>query len=192
MDPLVAQIVTAFLPNAGVHVEKLDKATDDYRNAKLIEARFTHGVQALRTVVPSERIQALGAYAWEVFHHRHVVLALGPPVASLTFAAMGRPDALQGILLAPHAWIAMTQEDPMMQLGAIVMCSSQAIDFYNSRILSDGREIVTARAISYETEYLRALGPALKPNEYQAQAMAKYPTFDPSLDYERKPVVPPN
>lgn len=185
---LVAQIVAAFLPGQAVHVEALSHEDEMYRRAKLAEAKFTGGVAFLRSF-PNDLLQGLGVAIWDVFQHRHVVMAMGPPVPTLSFAAFGRPEAPQALVLAPHDWAEQVEADPVMQLGAIVLVGSQAVDFYNGRLQTEGGEGLRRRARSYEAEYLKAVSPSVL-NDYQKGILADFPEgFDPSLAYERKPVV---
>ena len=190
---LLAQIVGAFQPDKGTHIEKLDKADPTYRQARTIEAAFTGGVEVLRSAFPNERIRALGSVIWDIFHHRYVSMALGPAVPTLSIGIFGRPDALQALVFAPHNWAEMTAKNPLMELGAIVLVGSQAVDFYNGRVLTDGSGVMMHRARSYEAEYIRSLGSAVKLTDYQQELLREFPHgFDTRLDYKRKPVAPMN
>lgn len=186
---LIAQVIASFQPGAGQRIEKLDKEAEAYRKAKEVETLFTEGVEVLRALFPNERVRGLAQAIWDVFHHRRVVLAMGPEVPTLTFAAFGSAKGLQGIAFAPHNWAEIVREDPLMQLGAVVMVGSQAVDFYNGRLLTDSRATFGQRAMAYEAEYLRTL--ALDaPNPYQKKVLTEHPTWDPAFEYDRKPVEP--
>lgn len=189
---LLAQVAAAFQPENAVDLRKLSTEDESFLPMKRIEALFTGGVDLLRKLVPNPRIQALGSDIWQVFEHRHVVLAVGPPVPSLSFAVLAKAGVIQALLLAPDEWDKRAVADPIMQLGAIVMTGSQAVDFYNGRFLVEGRDVIVRRSLSYEAEYLLSFGP-IELNDYQKKVLQDFPAgFDPSLDYVRKPILPKN
>lgn len=189
---LMAQIVLAFQPDAGVRIENLNPDEELAQRGRAIEGIFTAGVHLLKTAVPNARIQSLGGAIWDVFHHRHVVVAMGPPVPSLSFVAMGPRDRLQALVLTPHDWGTTAPADPVTQLGAIVLVGSQAVDFYNGRFQSEGPQLVTRRSRAYEAEFLRGFEATIPMNDYQQKVLQEHHFFDPALDYPRKAVEPKN
>ena len=79
-----------------------------------------------------------------------------------------------------------------MQLGSAVFVNSQVRDYWNSLVFD--REKIMARAKAHEAEYLRlvrnqskAFGGDWKPNEYQGEVLAEYPSFPPELEYDSLP-----
>ena len=82
----------------------------------------------------------------------------------------------QGLVLIPKDWPAMTQNDPFMQLGAILFVGAQVVDFYNDRLIGD--KTAPGRWQAYEAELLRTLKqtlPRWTPNEYQQKILQRYP-----------------
>lgn len=188
----IAEFLNAIKPENGVFLDQLDPTSNEYLRGKSAESSFTIGVNFLRRF-PDDRVRKLGATLWDVCHHKHVAMGMGPKVRSLTFAAFGTRENLQGVILVPENWADMIMGDSLMQLGAIVMVGSQAVDFYNGKVLSEGAGPIERRAKSNEAHFLRKIiGPFLKANDYQKRLMEEYPTFDPALDYEFKAVEPAN
>jgi len=160
------------------------------KKAKTAESLFTGSVLALKSV-DNSAINSLMSYVWDVFHHRHVLMAMGPDIPSLSFALTGKKGGgFQALMLAPRNWDEMFQSDPRMQLGAVIANGSQAADYYNGLIDGPGgMRDAQKRANSYEAEYLLMLGDHPL-NEYQKSILALYPKgWDPILGYVRKPIV---
>ena len=188
---LVAQVLTAFFPESGQKIEQLDPKTEQYQRAKKVETAFTAGVAFLRAEAVSEQIRSMAADVWDICHHRHVVLALGPAVKTFSFAAFKRGGSIQALLLPPLNWVEMIEADPVLQLGAIVMAGSQAVDFYNRRFETD-LENVQKRARAFEAELLLAFRETAL-NDYQKGILKEYPFgMDPGLLYPRRKVVGPS
>lgn len=189
------QVYAAFVMSSKSNIETLDKDSDLYQKAKLFETLFTDMVYLLKTKHPNERIRSLGEAIWDVFHHGHVRMVLGPKVKSLSFAAVGRQgsggnlNVVDALVFAPHHWMEMIQENLTMQVGAVIMVGSQAVDFYNGKFQTDYAN-VPRRSDAYEAESLRNLGSEFTPNEYQARLLRDNPVFDESLEYVRKAVEP--
>src|SRR5512141_1807258 len=127
---LLTQILSAFQAENAVALDSLDPKEETFLRMKRIERLFTCGVALLRGF-RNPRISNLATNIWQVFEHRHTVLAVGPPVASLSFAAVVRQGVIQAMVLAPADWYETAIKDPVMQVGAILFTGSQAVDFYN-------------------------------------------------------------
>jgi hypothetical protein len=162
------------------------------QNATQAEQLFTSAVDVLRHS-NSPIISDLMSYVWDVFHYRHILMAIGPRVKSITFAAARKKDGtIQGLIFLPPNWPEMVKADPVMQMGAVLFTGSQVSDFYNGLIISkEEQALVLYRARSYEAEYLLLLHNGGIPlNEYQQQVLTENPTgFNPALAYSRKPVA---
>lgn len=167
----------------------MDPSDPFAQKARIAQDLFTGGVHALR-IIDNPAISGLMSYVWDIFHHRHVLMAMGPDVPSLSFALAGKEGGgLQALVFAPHNWPDMVKEDPLMQLGAIIANGSQCADFYNGLINSpESVNTARSRANSYEAEFLLMLDSPL--NEYQREILALYPKgWDPILGYVRKPII---
>ena len=172
---LFEEVVAAF---GGTQVNVNDLPEDDpaAKLGKTCEALFTGGVDVLRSILPNDRIRALGRVVWDLVGHKQVLVAIGPDVPSLSFTMMQYKGVHQGLVLIPKNWPTMTQDDPFMQLGAIVFVGAQIVDFYNDRLIDD--KTAHRRWQAYEAELLRTLKqtlPRWEPNEYQAEILGRYP-----------------
>lgn len=192
---LVGQVIQAFAGDAK-RLEDLNPEDDLAKRGQQHSNHWTDAVAALG-MWPDSVISALGRYTWEVFHNRHVLLIMGPEVKALHTAIvpptllekLGFPTgpAHQCVIITPPDWIKMIKEDPVMQLGGVLFCSSQATDFYNGRHLIEPQELLT-RAQMYEARFLRGM-PSEKLNAYQKDIVAKFEgKIDSKLLYERKNV----
>jgi hypothetical protein len=140
------------------------------------EALFTGGVDALRSIIPNERIRALARVVWDLVGHKRVLVVLGTEIPTLSFTVMRHGGVDQGIVMLPRNWPQMSAEDPFMQLGAILFVGAQVVDFYNKRLIGDPS--ARARWGAYEAELLFTLAqilPGWKPNAYQLEVLARYP-----------------
>lgn len=189
-ESTLLEVLAAFNCESPKFLSGMDQTDPFAQRAKLSEGLFTAGVHALR-LIGNPIINGLMSYVWGIFHHRHILLAMGPDVPSLSFAvASKKGGGLQALVFAPHNWPDMVKEDPLMQLGAIVANGSQCTDFYNGLINGqEGIDNARIRANSYEAEYLRMLDNHPL-NEYQKGILTLYPKgWDPLLSYARKPIV---
>lgn len=128
------------------------------KNAFQSEQLFTSAVDVFRRS-NNPIIKDLMSYVWDVFHHRHILMAIGPQVKAITFAAGCKRDGtIQGLVFIPTNWPDMVKTEPVMQMGAVLFTGSQVSDFYNGRIISqEEQSLVLTRAQSYEAEYLLIL-----------------------------------
>jgi len=168
------EIVAGFTAGQ-VHVDELPDSDPVAVRGKECAELFAAGVATLRVFIPNERVQALAQMVWDLVGNKRVQVALGPEVPSLTFTAVRVRGVSQGMVLIPRTWPAMTKEDAFMQLGAILFVGAQVVDFYNDRLIGDPTN--RARWHAYEAELLFTLVKiwGWRPNEYQLEAMKKYP-----------------
>ena len=191
---LFEEVVAAF-GGKQVNVNDLPENDPAAKLGKLCESLFTGGVDVLRSILPNDRIRVLGRLVWDLVGHKQVLVAIGPAVPSLSFTVMQYKGVHhQGLVLIPKEWPAMTQDDPFMQLGAIVFVGAQIVDFYNDRLIED--KGAHHRWQAYEAELLRTLKqtlPRWEPNEYQRMILDRYPDGldSPGVDlYSYKPYEP--
>ena len=205
---LFEEIVAAF---GGTQVKVADLPEDDptAKIGKACENLFTGGVDVLRSNVPNDRIRALGRVVWDLVGHKQVLVAIGPDVPSLSFTVMqvsttpkgcvstststsaSINELHQAIVLIPKQWPQMVEDDPFMQLGAILFVGAQVVDFYNDRLFDD--KGARRRWHAYEAELLRTLKTSLprwKPNEYQCEVLANFPDGLDSKDVDLYPFKP--
>lgn len=189
----ILEVLAAFNCEKPRLLNNMDPSDPFAQKARMAQDMFTGGVHALR-ILNNPIISELMSYVWDLFHHRHVLMAMGPDVPTLSFALASKDGGgLQALVFAPHNWPDMVKEDPLMQLGAIIANGSQCTDYYNGRIRSqEGVSTARIRANSYEAEYLLMLeGQPL--NEYQRSILTLYPKgWDPLLGYPRKPITATN
>lgn len=190
---LFEQIIAAF-GGTQVNVNDLPEDDPDAKIGKACEVLFTGGVEVLRSIVPNERIRAMGRVIWDLVGNKQTVTAIGPDVPSLGFTVMKVKEMHQSIILLPKTWPQMVEDDPFMQLGAILFVGAQAVDFYNDRLFRETG--ARRRWHAYEAELYRTLGtllPSWTPNAYQLETLARFPDGLDSKDvplYPYKPYTP--
>lgn len=198
---LQAQVLGAFFGES-VRAEKLPAGDPLRVNGQKMSDAFTNGVAFLLTSFPNNHIQSLMKLVWDVVGHRIAPVALGPQVPSLSLAARLDGDA---IIFMPHNWLEMIAKDPVEQMGALVFVGSQAVDFYNGRLLTsketaqEDHTNTIKRARAYEAEYLKTVKggfPDWKFTPYQQKVLGEYPEgistpTVASLLYLWKPFVAP-
>ncbi len=168
-----------------VNINDLPKEDPRHARGRMCEALFTDGVDALRSIFPNARVQALARAIWDLVGHKHVLVAIGPDIPSLSFTIMQLEGVHQGVVLIPKGWPEMVKANTFMQLGAILFVGAQVVDFYNGRLIGDAG--APARWDAYEAEFLRALKqqlPDWKMTAHQRAVMAKYPDGLDTLDVE--------
>lgn len=194
-DPnTLGEILSAFSQTTHLNLNDIDKDTQLAKIGQQCQDLFTSGV-VLLIKSESPEIRSLMTDVWNIYHHRHVLMAIGPNVPSLSISVVQNKNGIvQALTFAPYAWPQMVKQDPSMELGAILSIGSQVVDYYNEKLLSkEDSRISKERALSYEAEYLRLIkrdGVAL--NQYQEDVLVKYPNgFDPSFAYSRKAIAIP-
>jgi hypothetical protein len=190
----VAEVLAAFKSDSNSSlISNLDATDPLVQRAKKIEQLFTSGVDMFRRV-SNPILSDLMSYVWDIYHHRHVLTAIGPNVPSVSIAVLRKPGGgYQAMTFLPPNWLDLIEENSLLQLGGIVFVSSQVTDYYNGKLTNpiDGA-ISAKRATAYEAEYLRMLkGSSL--TSYQRGVLDQFPDdFDPTFVYARKPVVATN
>jgi hypothetical protein len=190
---LFDEIVGAF-GGTQVNVNDLPKGDPRVEIGKLCEGLFTGGVDVLRSIIDNDRIRSIARVVWDLVGHKRVLVAIGPDVPSLTFTVMRYKGLDQGLVLIPKGWPTMVEDDPFMQLGAILFVGAQVVDFYNDRLVGDSG--AQRRWQAYEAELLRTLKqtlPRWEPNAYQQEILDRYPDGidSPGVDlYPYKPYDP--
>jgi hypothetical protein len=167
-------------------------AADVSNAGKLIAEAYTSLVDALRRN-PNERLATLGRTLWEIVNHRHVHTALYEGVTVVTFTVVARENSpRQGIILIPPLWLQIVTQEPLMGVGSIIFTGSQAVDYYNDRLSTEGSKLLLERAYSYEAEFLKAFRQLLPLNDYQKAVLRDYPEgFDvEKYGYNYRPVAP--
>lgn len=184
-------------PTGGVQIEDLPRESDAYVRAKRVESFFTVSVNSLRTEFPDPRVRCLMSIAWDLYHHKIIETAMGP-VTTTAIAVIGTQTGTQrAIIVMPTDWPERVEADAIMQVGGIVYVSSQAVDFWNGKLVGVDPKVVDARARAYEASFLlgvRAEEVGWQPNGYQAEVLKQYPEglATPSaapLLYDPKPFV---
>ncbi len=190
---LFEQIIAAF-GGTQVNINDLPADDPDAKLGKECEVLFTGGVEVLRSIVPNERIRAMGRVIWDLVGNKQTVTAIGPAVPSLGFTVMKKEKMHQAMILIPRTWPQMVEDDPFMQLGAILFVGAQAVDFYNDRLFREAN--ARRRWHAYEAELLltlKTLLPSWSPNDYQRETLARFPEGLDSKDvplYPFKPYTP--
>ena len=125
---------------------------------------------------PQEDVNRLMTQVWHLIGSATTPVAIGPvrTPSSVLSRQKGRNTMM---ILVPPNWVELAMTDFTMALGAMIFCGSQAVDFYNNRLLENPDECAD-RGRAYEAEALRIFqntDPAWVPNSYQAAMLAKYP-----------------
>lgn len=173
-----AEIASVFFTD-GVRTNKLDPDSDEAKKAQEMEHAFTTGAAFLRVAFPNERVKHLMNFVWDVVGGQRVPVVLGPRVQTISLAMIGTKDpttqqvtGARAVIMLPHEWLTKIEENPLLQLGAIVFVGSQSVDFVHGRVHG-----VKERAFAYEAEYLKTLQrllPEWKPTDYQASLLKNY------------------
>lgn len=153
------------------------------------EENFKSGIETLKKITYNEKLKTLASYSYELFERNYVKFALGD-VKALTMAVLGKENSIIGLVIAPYDWTISCNRNQALQLGAIVFCCSQAVDFYNGRV--ENPDLMQIRAAAYEAEYLNAIKgmPNLNLTEYQEKIVERFPNgLPPDLLPPLKPIV---
>lgn len=170
---LYEEIISAFTQPAIPNADMVVKAQE-------MEYFVTSGVDYLRSAFPNNDIRYLMSIVWDLIGNNITPFALGPDVPTLSLAIVGRksdPSFRQPAIFAPINWLDMIEKDHVYQMGALVFIGSQAVDYYNNRLLNDPA-VARQRAYIYEAEYshtVKNLTPDWQPNANQNRMMKEYP-----------------
>jgi len=134
-------------------------------------------IDFLRNDFPNPAINDLCSLAWKLIGNQVVQVAVGIPVpTNFAFALVGKPTLYQPIVAIREDWLPFVKSNRTMGLGAICFVASQCRDYWNGKIIGFTEES-NARSIMYEAEMLLTLmqHEEFKPNEWQKEALAKFP-----------------
>jgi|SRR5688572_9798220 len=160
-------------PTAEFHDEQPVSETDV---ATTLERLYTATVASVASH-PNKMLATLGKNLWSVMHHRHVALVMhdGFPSMSFFVAAPRRGERAQGMIVAPGPWVALMKSQPLVAIGAVIFAGSQAVDFYNDRLIGEPtRERAIQRALAYEAEFLKGF-PDYPLSDYQKGLLKMHP-----------------
>lgn len=156
--------------------------------------KVTRLIHYLATSFPDKGVNDLMLHAWALFNTRTCDVcsfAVATPTAALIKARDS--EKLRMMMLIPEQW----NDVPTKELGALVFCGSQVVDYYNDRMnkstVEQTREIKD-RARMYEAQFLRVVAEqdtTFVPDDYQREIMEEHPTLRSGLVYPRKR-LPPN
>jgi len=183
MAKLTPEALRTFLDaslDGGAHVDDPDLDMATRKVAQDTGELITAAISYLATVFANERINQHMTRVWHLVGSNTTPAALHQTVRTVSFLVVGRTaDTARGVLLVPPAWSEMCVQDPILQIGALVFCGSQAIDFYNNKIRDEATgRLAERRALAYEAEFLltvKTTQPGWKPTEYQKKVMAEFP-----------------
>jgi len=188
---LAAQVLDAFTRKDVPGLEDMDPKDPFAVMTKASESLFTLTMDLLRR--SGGPVGEMCSYAWDVFHHGHVQLAVGPEVPSLHVAIVGTAKEARCLVFVPHGWPDMIKEAPLMQAGAIVFTASQVVDFYNGMYPpKTPSSRIQERASAFEAEFLRDADISSL-NEYQRGVVARNkPGGLAKMTYVRRPMAGKN
>ncbi len=169
---------------------KQDLTPEERASGTVLGNAVTQHVGAL-CHFPNPIIATLMQHVWNIYGSRTVRVAMADAVETPSFAVFP-PKAGQDLLpvvMVPPSWL--INPDPGMRLGAMVFCGSQAVDFFNGRLLGNSPEC-HRRAQANESEFLQTFMrdyPAWQPNPYQEKVRARFPDGikGTDLQYEFRP-----
>lgn len=137
---------------------------------------ITSAVDFLRSTFPNKDIQRLMGLAWDAIGQGITPASLGP-VETASFVVVSGPTGPKATIMFPEGWVDLLHSDRLMQMGAIVFTGSQAVDFRNSRLIGEQKD-VRKRALAFEAEYLLTsleVSPTARLNDYQRKVLADFP-----------------
>lgn len=151
--------------------------------------KVTRLIHYLATSFPDKEVNDLMLHAWALFNTRTCDVcsfAVATPTAALVKARDS--GKFRMMMLIPEQW----DDTPVKELGAMVFCGSQVVDYYNDRLNgSTPLQIVEtkARARMYEAQFLRTVfeqDASIVPDDYQREIMEEHPNLRSGLVYPRK------
>lgn len=141
-------------------------------------------------------IRDMASTLWELVSKNAVMITTSPR-ENLTFVVDDLEGLIhQAVIILPENWVTLFRTDPIFNIGGVLYTGSQAIDFYNGRLIGQQEE-ATLRSQAYEAEILyrtRLEIPQYLFQPYQEQVMEKFPLGLSSiaagpLIYRSAPVV---
>lgn len=141
-----------------------------------LTGHITQLVAYLAILFPNERINALMMQVWDLVGTATIPMAMGP-VTTPSAVVLTQTGQQSMVILFPPTWVDDLHADPVMGLGSLIFTGSQAVDYYNDRVLAAPQEC-SMRARAYEVEMLnviQTLMPEWEPNSLQVSLMEQYP-----------------
>jgi hypothetical protein len=163
--------------NPKLHPAFAELHTDSDPTMVALEEQLTQWIGYLALDFPSEDVNQIMMQFWDLLNSDTVSVVLGPVRTPSTAFMKKGEDAVLLVIILPLDWLLLSKADPIMALGALIFCGSQAVDHYNDQLLQ-GMDSCLARGRAYEVEFLfnvKTIDATWEPNEYQAGIMMKYP-----------------
>lgn len=102
-----------------------------------------------------------------------------PENCFLEFIELG---SYTGCIILPDNFPELFNEDPAMQMGAVVFIASQVRDYITGRLMTENPPLWKERAYAYEAQLISDLlkmaqeqGKVFQPNDYQQEILRAYP-----------------
>ena len=185
----------------GGHVDNLPPSRFKDEALELGEM-VTSSIDFLRSTFPNEDIRRLMALTWDAVGQGITPASLGP-VKTCSFVVVSGPMGPKATIMFPEGWVDLLHSDRLMQMGALVFTGSQSVDFRNSRLIGQQKD-VQKRAFAFEAESLLTsleVWPTARLNDYQRKVLADFPLGLASLRHalryregmtgqHRKPAAP--
>lgn len=153
---------------------------------------------------PNREINNLTTLLWRLIGNKHIPMTLDTSgsVSNLSMLVLGKSGEEIPFFIMPKNFIVRVNENPAMQLGAVVYNASQARDYWTGKLVLEKKlgfnNNFHKRAIAFEAEMLITLkkvssgvSQELELNDYQTAVLRNYPeglkSLDPSLRYQTPP-----
>lgn len=124
-----------------------------------------------------EAVREMGNVLWELVS-KSAVLVSTSPRENLTFIVNSYEGLYQeAAILLPDEWVSLFRDDPIFHIGGVMYTGSQAIDFYNGKLIGQ-KETATLRGQGYESELLYQTHleiPDYQFQPYQEMVLTKFP-----------------
>ena len=178
----IADVFAALLTRERTYVADLDPEDPGRLSGIQIEVLTADVVDFLRNpaMFDCPKVNDLMQLVRHIFEHKVVPIGIGPPVDTPTLVVV--PAGV--VICMPPDWHDKMEQDPQMQIGAVVYTGSNVRDYFRGNILSPlDDETIKDRASSYEAEYLHAIKRLgiTEFDEYQQQLMTQFPDGVPDL-----------
>lgn len=154
-------------------------------------------IDFLRRKFPDLLINGLMSDLWDLFSEKHILAIENENVPSMSATVvMHRSGKLSFPIWVPSRWAVDAMVDPVMACGSLIFCGSQAVDFFNGKLIDQDKRLfpdAVPRSIAFESTFLLHFSRqphGWEPNRYQKGVIEKFPDGIPSnMLYDRKPVV---
>jgi hypothetical protein len=157
---------------------------------RLSTSRFDQYIDFLRDPdrFPNSEVNKLTTLMWRLIgnHDIPITLNLDQKVPTMSFMIVGDRISQAPVFILPTDFVGKIQENPAMQLGAIVFCGSQARDFWVGKLIKRRSirkvENTIRRAYAFEADTVLTLkklmeesGVELELNDYQNHLINQFP-----------------